>query len=135
MRTAAMLFPFVLFVHVTVAQAADAPAVVISEGFGFAQQDGEGLYRAICQGCHMGQGQGAQGAGAYPALAANVKLASAAYLPYTLVNGRKGMPAVGRMLSDEQVAAVTNYVRANFGNAYSDAVSAAEVKALRPANR
>lgn len=34
----------------------------------FEQREGEHLFKAICQGCHMAQGQGAHGAGAYPAL-------------------------------------------------------------------
>ena len=42
----------------------------------FMYRDGEHLYRAICQGCHMADGKGAQGAGAYPALAANPRLAA-----------------------------------------------------------
>ena len=42
------------------------------------------------------------------------------------------MPPLGRMMSDEQVADVSNYVRTHFGNAYGEAISAAEVKAVRP---
>jgi mono/diheme cytochrome c family protein len=35
------------------------------------------------------------------------------------------------MMSDQQIAAVANYVRTNLGNDYKDALTAAEVKALR----
>ena len=42
----------------------------------FMPQSGEALYADICQGCHMQGGLGAVGAGAYPALAKNPKLAS-----------------------------------------------------------
>jgi mono/diheme cytochrome c family protein len=35
------------------------------------------------------------------------------------------------MLSDDQVAAVVNYVRTHFGNIYDDAVTAQDVKAVR----
>jgi mono/diheme cytochrome c family protein len=42
------------------------------------------------------------------------------------------MPPVGALMSDAQVAAVVNYVRTHFGNQYSDAVSADDVKAARP---
>ncbi len=42
------------------------------------------------------------------------------------------MPPVGRMMSDEQVAAVVNFVRTHFGNTYSDEVAAADVKGVRP---
>ena len=41
------------------------------------------------------------------------------------------MPPVGQMLSDDQVAAVVNYVRTHFGNNYEDAVSAADVAGTR----
>jgi mono/diheme cytochrome c family protein len=36
------------------------------------------------------------------------------------------------MMSDDQVAAVVNYLRTHFGNDYKDAVSAEDVKAVRP---
>jgi mono/diheme cytochrome c family protein len=45
----------------------------------FMQRDGEVIYRTVCQGCHMAAAQGAVGAGAYPALANDPKLAAAAY--------------------------------------------------------
>jgi mono/diheme cytochrome c family protein len=35
------------------------------------------------------------------------------------------------MMSDDQVAAVVNYVRTHFGNDYPDAVTAENVKAVR----
>jgi len=76
----------------------------------FVQRDGANLYRAICQGCHMPDARGASGAGMYPALSANPKLASAAFPVLTLLQGRRGMPAFGDSLSDEQVAEVVNYV-------------------------
>ena len=103
----------------------------ISEGFRFGQNDGEALYRAVCQSCHMADGQGAQGAGMYPALAANPKLASSRYPAYNVLHGRKGMPGFKNMLNDEQIAEVTNYVRTHMGNAYKDPLTAADVKAMR----
>jgi mono/diheme cytochrome c family protein len=111
--------------------AADTTTPGISEGFKFSETDGESLYRAICQSCHMPDGQGAQGAGAYPALARNPKLAAAPYPVINILRGRKGMPSFKQMLSDEQVAMVTNYVRTHMGNNYKNMVTAAEVKALR----
>jgi mono/diheme cytochrome c family protein len=81
----------------------------------------------------MPQGKGAVGGGAYPALAANKNLASATYLVYTVINGRKAMPPFGMALDDTQIAQVTNYIRSQFGNAYTDSVTAADVKAARPA--
>ena len=97
----------------------------------FPQQDGAALFQAICQGCHQANAQGAVGAAAYPALARNIKLASAAYPVYTVLQGRKGMPPLASYLSDAQIAAVVNYVRTHFGNEYADTVSPEMVKTAR----
>jgi mono/diheme cytochrome c family protein len=98
---------------------------------GFDQRTGEAIYRSICQGCHMPDGKGATGAGTYPALAQNVRLSGAPYPIVTVLSGRRDMPAFGRSLDDEQVAAVVGYIRTHLGNAYTDAVTAAQVDALR----
>ena len=97
----------------------------------FSQTDGEALYKAICQGCHMPDGMGATGAGRYPALAGNDNLAAPGYPVYLVVYGQKGMPGFGGYLDDRQVAAVVNHVRSHFGNNYSDKVTARDVKAVR----
>jgi mono/diheme cytochrome c family protein len=73
----------------------------------FVQRDGEVIYRTVCQGCHMANAQGAVGAGAYPALANDPKSAGAGYPVLVVVNGSKGMPPFGKLLDDEQVAAVS----------------------------
>ena len=98
----------------------------------FMQRDGEVIYRTVCQGCHMAEAQGAVGAGAYPALANNPKLAAAGYPVLVVVNGSKDMPPFGALLDDEQVAAVVNYVRSHFGNSYPDSISPADVRLARP---
>jgi mono/diheme cytochrome c family protein len=103
---------------------------------------GEVIYGEICQGCHMPDGRGASGAGHYPALAGDRALMSAQFMALTLIEGRRNMPAFGGIsqegfayivptLDDEQIAAVTNYVRTHFGNQFKGTISAAEVKALR----
>ena len=97
----------------------------------FVPKDGAVLYRTSCQACHMANGEGASGAGAYPALAKNQKLRTARYPVFVVTNGQKAMPPFGPMLDDEQVAAVVNYIRTNLGNSYGDAVKAADVKAIR----
>ena len=112
------------------ARADDAPPP-LSEGWRFGPRDGGQLFHAICQGCHMPDGQGAKGAGAYPALANNPRLAGAAYPIHTVLHGRKGMPPFEAMLDDEQVAAVVTYVRTHLGNHETTPVTAADVKALR----
>ena len=99
----------------------------------FPQTTGEALYRGICQGCHMPAGQGAVGAGAYPALARNDHLAGGAYPALMVIAGHNAMPAFGEFLTDAQVAAVVNYVRSNFGNHYRDQITPEAVAALRPA--
>ena len=103
----------------------------LSAGFGFTEQGGEALYANVCQACHMSDGRGATGAGTYPSLAGDQALVAGGYAVEVVVHGQRGMPPVGMMMSDEQVAAVVNYVRTHFGNDYRDAVGAEEVKAAR----
>lgn len=110
---------------------ADDPPPSISDGFRFEEHTGVQLYRAICQGCHMADGRGAQGAGAYPALAADPRLASAKFVIVTVLQGRRAMPGFGDALDDEQIAQVVNHVRTSFGNRHADAVTAADVKSTR----
>jgi mono/diheme cytochrome c family protein len=98
----------------------------------FMSQSGEALYADICQGCHMPGGVGAVGAGTYPALARNPKLAAAGYVLSLVINGRKGMPPFGGLLTDQQVAAVVTYVRTHFGNEFSEEVTAADARTSRP---
>lgn len=108
--------------------------------------NGEQVYQHICQGCHMPAGQGAVGAGRYPAFVDNPKLASAQYLAVTVLYGRRNMPSFRQFdgggddvmkafmrsasLSDEQIAEVVNYVRTHFDNHYTDKLTAADVAAL-----
>jgi mono/diheme cytochrome c family protein len=108
-----------------------APQPLVSEGRRFAEKDGESLYKAICQGCHMADGKGAEGAAAYPALADNPKLASPLYPAVLVLKGRKAMPPFRAMLSDEQIAEVSNYVRSHLGNRFPGTLTPAEVQALR----
>jgi len=107
--------------------------------------DGGEIYHRICQGCHMPNGQGAKGAGTYPALAGDRALASSQFMAVTILDGRRNMPAFGKdrgggfffatpSLTDEQIAAVINYVRTHFGNHYKDRITAAEVEALNHAH-
>jgi len=117
------------------AEAQAPPPPVFSSGKTFAEQGGEALYARVCQGCHMADGRGAQGAGSYPALAGNDRLAASGYPLTVVLNGLRGMPPVGAMMSDQQVADVVNYVRGHFGNAYTDDVKPADVKAARPPDR
>lgn len=93
---------------------------------------GEAVFKNICQGCHMPDGKGATGAGAYPALANNPKLAAPAYPAMVVVRGQKAMPEFGTALTDEQIAGVVTYIRSNFGNSFNEPVAASDVAAFRP---
>ena len=104
---------------------------VFSTGFGFVEKSGEDLFANVCRGCHMSDGKGATGAGTYPSLAGNSNLEASGYPVGIVVNGQRGMPAFGEAMSDDQVAAVVNYVRTHFGNGYRDTVTAEDVRAVR----
>ncbi|MEL6059800.1 MULTISPECIES: c-type cytochrome [unclassified Methylobacterium] len=104
----------------------------MSTGNRFTEAGGEALYVQICAACHQAGGKGAVGAAAYPALAGDARLASASYPVTVMLYGLRGMPALGRMMSDAQVAEVVNYVRTHFDNHYGDAVAPEDVKAARP---
>jgi mono/diheme cytochrome c family protein len=108
------------------------PQAPLSPGFRFTEATGEELFASACQGCHMPDGKGAVGAGTYPSLAQDSNLESGGYPVYVVVRGQRAMPPVGAMMSDAQVAAVVNYIRTNFGNQYREAVSANDVKRVRP---
>ncbi len=100
----------------------------------YPEQSGQAIYVAICQGCHMPDAKGATGAGTYPALAGNKKLAAGAYPVLVVLKGQKAMPDFGTSFSDVQIANVVNYIRTSFGNSYTDAVKPADVARLRPAS-
>ena len=74
---------------------------------------------------------GRPGAGTYPSLVANRNLQASGYAVHLVINGRRGMPAFGDMMTDGQIAAVVNYLRTHFGNSYKDVVTTAEVKQAR----
>lgn len=125
---------------------APAPDDAVLPPAALAHANGEQIFRHICQSCHMPDARGASGAGTYPALAGDPRLASAAFAATTVLFGRRDMPAFGPRpdlhgfdamlhvdLDDAQIAAVVNYVRSHFGNRYSGTLSAADVAALHPA--
>lgn len=90
---------------------------------------GEAIYRTMCQACHMVGGKGAPGA--FPALANNPRLGTAAYPIVLIQRGKGAMPAFKDMLTPAQVATVVGYLRTHFGNSYTDPVTAADAAALR----
>ena len=114
------------------ARAADAVDGSFQSVTRFMEKDGAAVYVHVCAGCHMPDAKGAVGAARYPALAQNPKLSAASYAVFMVTNGRGGMPSFARLLDDDQIAGVVNYVRTHFGNDYKDAVTPADVKTARP---
>ena len=131
--------PFGLFVFLSFlaavggvsASLADSAGPTLSSGRRFSEQTGEALYTNLCQACHMSDGKGAAGAGRYPSLVRDEALKANGYAVSLILRGHKAMPPFGRMLSDDQVAAVVNYIRTHFDNDYTDAVTAQDVKDAR----
>jgi len=108
--------------------AADAPQLSTSGKFD--ETSGEALFHQVCQGCHMSQAEGSHGAGTYPTLAKNPKLAAKIYPIYMVTSGQGGMPGFKKYMSDQQIAMVVDYVRTHFGNNYSDTVTVEDVRTV-----
>jgi mono/diheme cytochrome c family protein len=83
---------------------------------------GKAVYEQQCSSCHGNDGKGSQGA--VPALAGNTAVTAAE--PYNLImavlegfdpQGAWGaMPSFAKVLDDQQIADVANYVRTQWGN-------------------
>jgi mono/diheme cytochrome c family protein len=127
--SSALLLPSFMACAESTEPPASRPA--LSTGFRFIESSGEELFANVCRGCHMPDGKGAVGAGTYPSLVANKTLEAGGYPVDLVVNGRRAMPPFGAMMSDDQVAAVVNYLRTHFDNHYQDAVTAADVQSVR----
>ena len=134
MKVISIFIAFALLASLPRAHAADAMKPVmpgVGEDAAFPQMQGDDLYQAACQACHMPDGVGATAAASYPALAKDPRLKSKTYPITRVLNGGKAMPAFKSVLSDEQIVAVVGYVRTHFGNHYGDKISLEDVKALR----
>ncbi|KKB11451.1 hypothetical protein VE25_12695 [Devosia geojensis] len=126
----ASLAPLALAQEGTKPEADDSAALFASPSV-LTQKTGAGIYGAVCAGCHMPEGQGAVGAGAYPALADNPTLEFPEYPIHIIVHGQAAMPPLGSVLDDEQIAAVVEYIRTHFGNDYAEPVTAEMVAGAR----
>jgi mono/diheme cytochrome c family protein len=115
------------------ATAALAQPPFLSKGWTFDEPDGASLYSHVCAGCHQAQGEGATGAGSYPALKGDARLASTDYLIGVLLAGQHAMPALGRAMSDAQLADLVNYVRQTFAGASDDPATPERAAAARAA--
>ncbi|MGH2560226.1 MAG: c-type cytochrome [Thermomicrobiales bacterium] len=78
-------------------------------------EQGEQIYTSVCIACHQAEGAGFEDA--FPALAGNpfVTLEDPRPVVQTVLNGRAGMPSF-RGYDDEEVAAITTYIRQAWGN-------------------
>ncbi|WP_274426823.1 c-type cytochrome [Chelativorans sp. YIM 93263] len=108
-----------------------APTESFADPERFVYEDGEALYRSACQGCHMPEGEGAVGAGEYPALSGNPMLEDPAYPAYVIIHGQRAMPAFGQYYDDEQVAALVNFIRSELGNDFEGDATAEDVATYR----
>jgi mono/diheme cytochrome c family protein len=131
----------------------DAPKPSAAPAPQKAAADGGSLYQQQCSACHQPDGRGVQGN--FPPLAENPDLFVDRLFPvHVALNGLQGeiavkgakyqgvMPPFGH-LSDEQIAAIVNYVRGAWGNAslrppgFQDvdaaAVAEARKKPMKPA--
>ncbi|MCP1987333.1 MULTISPECIES: c-type cytochrome [unclassified Bradyrhizobium] len=133
MRTATSIIAALALLSATAAlgQNSGAGKRTFSSGYRFVEMTGEELFANVCQGCHMPDATGASGAGSYPSLAGNKNLEAGSYPVFLVINGRRGMPAFGDMMTDGQIAAVVNYLRTHFSNNYEDAVTTKDVQDAR----
>src|SRR4051794_11031543 len=109
-----------LAVWLAAAVSASAQEPFLSKGWTFDEPDGATLYAHVCAGCHQADGRGATGAGSYPALKGDERLASTDYLLGVLLGGQHAMPALGRAMTDAQLAGLVNYLKREFVDATDD---------------
>ena len=82
--------------------------------FALGAADGDAVFKARCAGCHGSDGKGKSAIGTPDFTSAKTQSGiSDADMIDTITNGRKGtiMPAWKGKLSDEEIAAVTAYLR------------------------
>ena len=92
--------------------------------------DGAEQYQLWCAACHMSDGRGAEGAGRYPNLAGNPAVeVSADLILLRILNGYGAMPSFASR-SNEQIAAIVNFVRNELNDADAD-ISPEDVEARR----
>ncbi len=115
----------------------------LAEGAAAGQRvaNGSQIYAANCQACHQANGQGLPGV--FPPLAGSPWVTDApSTLTQILLHGLTGpievlgttyngaMPAFGKQLTDEEIAAVATHIRSQWGNSASP-VNAVAVAAAR----
>lgn len=104
--------------------------------------DGGAVYKNVCVACHQQTGLGIPGA--FPPLAGSEWVLGSSKIPALIVlKGLQGpievkgaafngaMPAFESQLKDEEIAAVINYIRKEWGNSASDEIEKSDVTKLR----
>ena len=114
---------------------AAAPAALIAQG--------KAVYTETCLSCHQADGGGVDGMNP-PLIKTSYVLGDKTRIVKVVLNGLQDVDIDGEpynnampsydFLTDQQIAAVLTYVRSSFGNKATP-ISAAEVKAIRAANK
>ncbi|WP_022823487.1 c-type cytochrome [Hymenobacter norwichensis] len=117
------------------AKAAAPAAALIAQG--------KTVYTETCLSCHQADGGGVDGLNP-PLIKTSYVLGDKTRIVKVVLNGLQGVDIDGEeynnampsydFLTDQQIAAVLTYVRNSFGNK-ATSISAAEVKAIRAANK
>ncbi|MBI5262992.1 MAG: c-type cytochrome [Bradyrhizobium sp.] len=123
---------------------AGAPEPAVTAPLDTEMKAGQAVYARLCIACHEADGSGAPRI--YPPLPGNALLQSAdpSSTLRVILDGAQtvttprapnsgSMPAYAKQLSDEQIAAVSNYMRNSWGNA-APLVTAAQVAKARQRN-
>ncbi len=94
---------------------------------------GRAIYQSLCVGCHQPDGRGREHVA--PSLIASELVLAPAGIPVRIMlHGKRGptnvMPALGRLMSDDQIAATLTYIRREWGHTASP-IDAAAVRDIR----
>jgi mono/diheme cytochrome c family protein len=96
---------------------------------------GKEIYGTLCSVCHQPDGRGRDKV-APPLVGSPFALGPPAVVVRIMLHGKRGpsnvMPALGSLITDEQIAAVLTYIRREWGQT-APAIEAATVKAIRTA--
>lgn len=89
--------------------------------------EGQTVYGNVCSSCHGDNGEGGKG----PAFVGLDKLTNTEQVVRHIYYGGHFMPPFGQVLSKEQIAAASTYIRTSWGNNYG-AVTEKEVNQIIP---
>lgn len=99
---------------VTAQDASPATSQMSQEEFDRVFDLGRANYSSACSSCHGQDGEGSVG----PSLIGNEYLADTRIVTETIIRGFSYMPPFGNELNDNQVAAISTYIRNAWGNEF-----------------